>query len=182
MSEGRDEDVLEDLAFDFLRPRVVVENVDEFEKGLSLPLDGIRFGDFRLEKVFEKLELSDEARHESAEKMKQKLQLIPMILHKVEDALDEQLGLLPVGEVDGIDVLVSTLKSLGDEDLEQVDGDVGVLRQPSRILLHQLVDDVDRLELDLVEDLRSELRGRHTRKMTHRHVHELGGVALEQRT
>ena len=171
MSEGRNEDVLENLAFDFLRPRVVVENVDEFEEGFSLPLDGIGFGDFGFEKVFEKLELRDEARDESSKKMKKKLQLIRMILYEVENALDEQLWLLPVGKVDRVDILVSALKSLGDENLKEIDGDVGVLRQPSRILLHELVDDVDSLEFDLVEDLRSELRGRHAGKMANRHVH-----------
>lgn len=182
MSERGDENVLEDFPFDFLRHRVVVENVDEFEKGFALPLDRISLGHFRFEEILEELKLRDEPRNEGAKKVEEQLQLIRMILDKVEDALDEQFGFLPVGEIDGIDVLVAALESLGDEDLEEIDGDVGVLRQPRRILLHKLVDDVDRLELDLVEDLRRQLRGEHAGKMTHSHVHQLSRIPLQKGT
>ena len=104
-----------------------------------------------------------------------------MILNEIEDALDEQLGLFPMSEIDGIDVLVASLKSLRDENLEQVDGDAGVLRQPVGILFDQLVDDVDGLEFDFVEDLRGELRRWHARQVVDRHVHQLRRVPLKKR-
>ena len=108
---------MKDFAFNFLRPRIVVEDLDEFEKGFAFPFDGIGFGDSVLEKVLEELELSDETRYESSEEVEEELELVGMILDEIEDALDEQFGLLPVSKVDGIDVLVAALERLGNEDL-----------------------------------------------------------------
>ena len=156
-----------------------MEDLHEFKEGLALPFHGVGFGDLVFEKVFEKLELRDETRDESAEEVEEELELVGVVLDKVEDALDEQFGLLPVGKVDGIDILVTTLERLGNEDFQEVDGDAGVLRQPSRVLFDQLVNDVDRLEFDLVENLRRQLRGRHAWEMPHRHVHQLSRVATE---
>ena len=47
-------------------------------------------------------------------------------------------------------------------------------------MLDELVDDVDGLEFDLIEDLRSELRRGHAWQVTHGHVHQLGRIAAEE--
>ena len=56
----RDENVLQDLSLQVLRPRAVMEHLLELKERCALPLQRVGLSDDVLQEVFEELELRDE--------------------------------------------------------------------------------------------------------------------------
>ena len=74
---------------------------DKLEEGLPLPLNRVRLANFLLQKIFQELEICDEASAQSSQQLEQEQDLRVLVqLEVLEQDLDDDFWFFPVCEVD----------------------------------------------------------------------------------